>query len=145
MALPSKFSIGHSQQYQFNGLPNAIDPSTFSPPRNPSSIYSVAEHPVDLHRPELSFRYSDASNSDSIILPAGPQFRFQHRPDGSWARRRRAQRPPPKQYQFRLQLVAQLHEHRESIPIARRGTSTQGLNATPVGFTARIAPRIIFV
>jgi hypothetical protein len=63
------FNPATGQQYQFNGVPNAIDPSTFSSAAK-SLLQFIPLPNIPLTSTGQNFHYvtSDASNSDSVIL-----------------------------------------------------------------------------
>src|SRR5258708_4436602 len=69
------FNPATSQQYQFNGVPNAIDPSTFSPAaKSLLQFIPLPNIPLTSTAQNFHFVTSDASNSDSIILRLDTHF-----------------------------------------------------------------------
>jgi trimeric autotransporter adhesin len=63
------FNPSTGQQYQFNGVPNALDPSTFSPAAKALiQFIPLPNIPLTSTGQNFHFVTSDASNSDSITL-----------------------------------------------------------------------------
>ncbi len=125
------FNPATSQQYQFNGVPNAIDPSTFSPAaKSLLQFIPLPNIPLTSTGQNFHFVTSDASNSDSIILRLVHNFGSSTGPmvlgPGGGGRNGRRQN----NINFGLNWSRNSTNIVNPFPSLAGGTSTQGLNAS---------------
>jgi len=125
------FNPATSQQYQFNGLPNAIDPSTFSPAaKSLLQFIPLPNIPLTSTGQNFHFVTSDASNSDSIILRLVHNFGSSTGPmvlgPGGGGRNGRRQN----NINFGFNWSRNSTNIVNPFPSLAGGTSTQGLNAS---------------
>ncbi len=124
------FNPATNQQYQFNGVPNAIDPSTFSPAaKSLLQFIPLPNIPLTSTGQNFHFVTSDASNSDSIILRLVHNFGSSTGPmvlgPGGGGRNGRRQN----NINFGLNWSRNSTNIVNPFPSLAGGTSTQGLNA----------------
>ena len=95
------FNPATGQQYQFNGVPNQLDPSLISSRFQGSPpVHPPAKHAPHRVRSEFPVPYFGRKQLRRRDPAPGPQFRFEQRPDDSRSGRRREgwRAAPPKQH-----------------------------------------------
>ena len=125
------FNPATGQQYQFNGVPNSIDPALFST-ASKSLLQFIPLPNIPLTSTGQNFHYvtSDASNSDSVILRLIHNFGSSPGPmllgPGGGGRNGRRQN----NINFGLNWSRNSTNIVNPFPSLAGGTSTQGLNAS---------------
>jgi len=125
------FNPATGQQYQFNGVPNAIDPTTFSSAaKSLLQFIPLPNIPLTSTGQNFHFVTSDASNSDSVILRLVHNFGSSTGPmvlgPGGGGRNGRRQNNINFGFNWSRNSTAIVNP----FPSLAGGTSTQGLNAT---------------
>jgi hypothetical protein len=125
------FNPATGQQHQFNGVPNAIDPSTFSPAaKSLLQFIPLPNIPLTSTGQNFHFVTSDASNSDSVILRLVHNFGSSTGPmvlgSGGGGRNGRRQN----NVNFGFNWSRNSTNIVNPFPSLAGGTSTQGLNAS---------------
>jgi hypothetical protein len=125
------FNPATGQQYQFNGMSNAIDPSLFSnAAKSLLQFIPLPNIPVTLTGQNFHYVTSDASNSDSVILRLVHNFGSAPGPmvlgPGGGGRNGRRQN----NINFGLNWSRNSTNIVNPFPSLAGGTSTQGLNAS---------------
>jgi trimeric autotransporter adhesin len=125
------FNPATTQQYQFNGTPNAIDPSLFSPAAKfLLPFIPLPNIPLTSTGQNFHFVTSDATNSDSVILRLVHNFGSSTGPmvlgPGGGGRNGRRQN----NINFGFNWTRNSTSIVNPFPSLAGGTSTQGLNAS---------------
>jgi len=127
------FNPATGQQYQFNGVPNAIDPTLFSPAAESLlQFIPLPNIPTTSRGQNFHFVTSDASNSDAITLRLVHNFSSTGGPGlfSTGGGGRNGGRRPQNNINFGFNWARNSTAIVNPFPSLAGGTSTQGLNAT---------------
>ena len=128
------FNPTTGQQYQFNGVPNMIDPSLFSPAAESLlQFIPLPNIPTTSRGQNFHFVTSDASNSDAITLRLVHNFSSTGGPglfSTGGGGRKNSGRRPQNNINFGFNWARNSTAIVNPFPSLAGGTSTQGLNAT---------------